>query len=419
MTTDATIAVAMGTGVSISGQHLDHVHAVFTRWFGKEYDLEALDCVLSAAAAQKLAGDPCWMLVVSGSGAAKTETVMPLTAIPGTHVTSTITGEAALLSGTAEKERAKNATGGLLREIGEDGLLVIKDVTSILSMNRDARAAVLASLREVYDGCWVRQVGADGGRRLTWRGRLTVIGAVTTAWDAAHAVISVMGDRFVLVRFDSAAPRSRRAAARQALANVGHEREMRENLGEAVANLFKNIGPDAESMLTDADTEELFGLADVVTLARTAVERDYSGNVVQAHAPEMPTRFAKQLAQIVRGGRAIGKASGDALLLAVRCARDTMPPLRLTVLADVHAHPGSSTAAVVRRVQLPRSTVDRALQELHLLGVLSVEKAPYGQGVQWLYSLSPAMDFRSVQRLSRNGDPHPNAMQPHLRTGPA
>jgi hypothetical protein len=38
------------------------------------------------------------------------------------------------------------------------GVLVIKDVTSIISANRDLRATVLAALREVYDGRWSRNM---------------------------------------------------------------------------------------------------------------------------------------------------------------------------------------------------------------------------------------------------------------------
>ena len=105
-------------------------------------------------------------------------------------IVSTISGEAALLSGTPAKRRAKNATGGLLRQVGASGTLVVKDFTSILSMNRDTRAMVLAALREIYDGYWTRNVGTDGGFTLTWRGRLIVIGAVTTAWDRAYEVVS-------------------------------------------------------------------------------------------------------------------------------------------------------------------------------------------------------------------------------------
>ena len=117
----------------------------------------------------------------------------------GAVVTSAIASEGALLSATSRRERAKDATGGLLRKIGERGLLFgVKDVTSILTMDRDVRARVLSALREVYDGRWVHEVGTDGGHTIEWRGRLIVVGAVTTAWDAAHAVIATMGDRFVL-----------------------------------------------------------------------------------------------------------------------------------------------------------------------------------------------------------------------------
>jgi hypothetical protein len=47
------------------------------------------------------------------------------------------------------RRRIKTATGGLLRQIGERGILVIKDVTSILSMHREMRSAILAALREI------------------------------------------------------------------------------------------------------------------------------------------------------------------------------------------------------------------------------------------------------------------------------
>jgi hypothetical protein len=377
---------------------------VFRKWLGQDYELDALDAILATAAVEQLGGDPCWLLVVSGSGAAKTESVMPLAGI-GAHIVSTITGEAALISGTAEKEKAKDAHGGLLRKVGERGILVIKDVTSILSMQRDSRAAVLAALREIYDGRWDREIGQDGGKTLTWKGRLVVIGAVTTAWDAAHAVISTMGDRFVLVRMDSENKENRRSAGLQALRNVSREGNMREALAECVGQLLAAVGEVDETLLdlTDGEMVAVFDVADIVTLARTAVERDYQGNVVQAHAPEMPTRFAKQLAQIMRGSMAIGKGREDALNLAARCAGDSMPPLRLRVLVDVAAHPWSGTAAVVKRTQLPRKTADRVLQELHLLGLLEVRDQEYGHDkVRWLYQLAERVDREALQKLARN-----------------
>ena len=196
---------------------LDEVHTTFRKWLGNEYDTDAIDAVLATAAAERLGGDPLWLLLVSGSGAAKTETVQALKGC-GAHVTSTIASEGALLSGSAKK--AKGATGGLLRKIGDDGVLVIKDVTSIISADRNVRGMVLAGLREVYDGRWERNLGVDGGRSLLWEGRIAVVGAVTTAWDAAHSVVAAMGDRFVLIRIDFR-PRA------QAVREAGHPQHRR------------------------------------------------------------------------------------------------------------------------------------------------------------------------------------------------
>ena len=389
-------------GTDISGSLLGDVHDAYLQWLGDDYDLGALNVVLCAAAAEKLSGDPPWVLVVGGSGAAKTESVVPLTAA-GAVVISTITGEAALLSGTPAKSRAKHATGGLLRKIGGTALLVVKDFTSILSMNRDTRALVLAALREIYDGHWSRNVGTDGGFTLTWHGRLVVIGAVTTAWDAAHQVVSTMGDRFVLVRLRTGD--HRRAAGLQAMGNVSHETRMRQQLSEMTGKLLAGaaafVDSEPEPGLTEPEMNSLLGLADLVTRARTPVERDYQGNPAFAHALEMPTRFAKQLVQIVRGGLLLGLDSHTAMNVAARCCQDTMPPLRRVVLADVAANPDSFLPDVVDRVQIPKTTVDRALQELQLLGLLTVQHITYGDKIRWPYSLAPGIDRDDLCQLTQ------------------
>ncbi len=385
---------------------------MFRRWLGESYDLLALDAVLAAAAVERLDGDPVWLLIVSGSGNAKTETVSALQGA-GAHVTSTITSEGALLSATSRKETGKDATGGLLRKLGERGVLVIKDVTSILSMNRDTRAGVLAALREVYDGRWQRNVGTDGGRSLTWTGRLTVIGAVTTAYDTAHAVIASMGDRFALVRVDSNL--GRLDAGRQALQNVGHEVAMRAELAQAAGQVLAGVDP-AKAVLSEDVMVTLLACADLVTLARTAVERDYRGDVVEAHAPEAPTRFAKMLGQLVRGCLALGASDAQALTVAVRVAGDSVPPLRLLLLGDLLANPYSRTTEVAKRLQRPRTTVDRTLQELHLLGLLNVAEVADGQG--WRYQLAPTLDTDTVQALvTRNvTTPGVRLQEEHLGT---
>ena len=117
--------------------------------------------------------------------------------------------EPALLSGTPKKDTSRSAKGGLLREIGEFGILLAKDFTSILSMHRESRAAVLAALREVYDGSWTRHLGTDGGKTLTWSGKVAVLAGVTPTIDSHHAVMASMGERFVLYRLPTPAQTSK------------------------------------------------------------------------------------------------------------------------------------------------------------------------------------------------------------------
>src|SRR5262249_39860793 len=107
-------------------QRLDHAHNVFQHWLGNEYDLSTLDAMVAVAACERLPGDPAWLLIISGPGNAKTETVQATSRL-GARVVSTLSSIGALLSASSHKQRTKGATGGLLREIGERGILAIKD----------------------------------------------------------------------------------------------------------------------------------------------------------------------------------------------------------------------------------------------------------------------------------------------------
>ena len=220
--------------------------ATFRRWLHLP-DPGVLLVTLATVAANRADGDPVWLLVVGPPGSGKTEVLGTLSTLPDVHAAATLT-EASLLSGTSKRDKATDAKGGLLRELGDFGIIVCKDFGSILSMNRDARAAVLAALREVYDGSWTRHVGTDGGRTLAWSGKVGLLAGCTPAIDSHHAVIGSMGERFVLYRLP---PVDAAQQARRALSHVGHERAMRLELGAAVATVLDAVSP---SRLTAAPT---------------------------------------------------------------------------------------------------------------------------------------------------------------------
>ena len=147
---------------------------------------------------------------------------------------------------------------------------------------------------------------------------------------------------------------------------------MRKELAEVVGGLIAHASLK-DTRLTDAETEKLVDAADIVTLARTAVDYDYKGDVSVAHAPEMPTRFAKQLTQIIRGGVAIGLPRQQGMQLALRCARDSIPPLRLELMLDVTDNPGTQAGDIHKRIKKPWRTMKRQLDALVMLGVLVME----------------------------------------------
>jgi hypothetical protein len=120
---------------------------------------------------------------------------------PAQHAVATVT-EGGLLSGVPKKDRSQGSKGGLLREIGEFGIIACKDFGSVISMPNETRARVLAALPELYDGAWTRHVGSDGGRTLHWQGKLGFVFAATGAIDAHHGVIGNLGDHWLMSRLD-------------------------------------------------------------------------------------------------------------------------------------------------------------------------------------------------------------------------
>ncbi len=110
---------------------------------------------VAAAALSGMSGDPLWGVIVGGSGWGKTEALMPLDGLPDVAMASQVT-EAGLMSGSSDKDRTLSSTGGLLPSMGDRGLLVFKEMTSLLQGDRHARAKVFAAFREIADGKWVR-----------------------------------------------------------------------------------------------------------------------------------------------------------------------------------------------------------------------------------------------------------------------
>jgi hypothetical protein len=364
---------------AVEARALDDVVATFSRWLELP-DVVPVYAMLGAVAGNYLPGAPVWLVIVSPPSSGKTELLGSLARLPDTYPVSTLTVPA-LLSGTPGKERARTAKGGLLRELGDFGIVVLRDMGSLLSLRPDAKAEVFAALREVFDGAYVRYVGAEGGRQLSWTGKVGLVAGATPVLDRHHSVLGVMGERFLLCRLPEALERQ----AERALEHAGElEAQMRQELVVAVAALFAGERQTPRPLSAE-ERSELVRLAALVARARSPVERDrYSREVELIPGAEGPARLAVTLERLLAGLDSLGCERELALRVIRRVALDSMPQLRRALLEQLR-----STTATVATTELalatgtPTNTVRRALEELAAYRLVLREKQGPGKPDVW------------------------------------
>jgi hypothetical protein len=292
-----------------------------------------------------------------------------------------------LLSGTPARQRVAGAGGGLLHEIGSFGILVLKDFGSILSMRSDPKAELLAALREIFDGHWIRRLGADGGRVLSWNGKLGMLFAATNVIDAHHGVIGSMGDRFLLSRL---VPEDKKQFGR-ALQHVGTVTgQMRKELAEAVVGLFAGRKTEPQPIGTD-EAEQINKIIRLVVRLRGAVERDRYSRVIEAvYGAEGTARIGMTLERLLAGLDTLGVDRALAMEVVERVALDSVPPLRrrayecLCHARDVIGNfQALSTSEVAEILELPTITVRRILEDLAAYGL--IRRTPQGPGLTDLW----------------------------------
>jgi len=345
-------------------------------------DPAPLFAAVAAVVANRAPGDPVWLLLVGPPGSGKTEILVALTAQPDVHVAATLT-EPSLLSGSPERERAKGAKGGLLREIGEYGIVVCKDFGSVLSMHRDARASVLSALREVYDGAWTRHVGTDGGRRLHWHGKVGLLAGCTPTIDNHAAVMAAMGERAALLRMPDT---DEDAQADRGLSHAEHEGGMRSDLAAAVHAVLANVGDERVSVdLEGAERTRMIHLSTLAVRCRSAVERDgYTREVELIPEPEAPARLALTLARLLAALSTIGVERNEAWRIVAKVALDSMPKLRRRGLEYAVSQQGAfATTDVAEELDHPTNTTRRALEDLTAHGLLTRSKQGKGKADLW------------------------------------
>ena len=178
---------------------------------------------------------------------------------------STVT-KAGLLAGSPSRD----GTGGLLMELGDRGVIVFKDFTTLLSEHASTRNEVFGLMREVHDGKVSRVLGSRGGQVLKWRGQVGCIACVTDAVDQFE--MAALGERWLRYRLGQLGPEDRFLAGLSAFDNRSNQRTNREARRQVVETFLAGLVIPAEPpSLSEAEVDRLITLADIGTRCRSAV----------------------------------------------------------------------------------------------------------------------------------------------------
>jgi hypothetical protein len=321
-------------------------------------DRGAVYAALAGIVANYAEGDVVWPLLVGPPGCGKSEIITALTSAPSVWALSSLTPQT-LISGF---ERT-GEPASLLLQIGAFGILAFKDLTTVLTMHREARAQIIGQLREVADGKAEKSFG--NGLRLEWEGKLGLVAGVTDVIDEQHAFLAVMGERFLLYRMPEV---PRQDIARRSLSRRGHEPELRQRIRATVGDFLAQFQDCGRLSLPESFNEPLVILSDIVTRARSGVSRDFNANLQYLPQPEAPTRLAKQLAQLGAAMLAIGVNEAETWRLVRKAGWDSVPAVRCAVLDCISRHDEPITLATVQEeTSLPERTAARVAEDVAVL----------------------------------------------------
>lgn len=342
--------------------------------------------VLGAVAANRLPGDPVWLLVVGPPSSGKTEALGALYDLPECHPVSSLT-EAGLLSGSLSKD--EEATGGLLLQLGARGLVVAPDFGTVLTEHASTRSRLFACLREVYDGRFVRRLGTAGGRTFAWKGHAGLVGACTEAIDTPAIDLGLLGERFSYYRIPKSTPEDDFIACMVAAENAGHQAEIRTERAAEVVGFFEGLAlPDTLPTYTDAEHDRLSMLATLGARLRSPVVRDgYSRTIETVPGHERPMRLFGQLRQLHAGLVVIGTPPNELWRLLAQVALGGTHPARRSIVENLLARPGvHATANVAGHAGLPNTTARRHLEDLVAHGVLvrTCDNPELWEASEWL-----------------------------------
>lgn len=291
------------------------------KWFHRP-DFLALRACLATVKALDIETTPVWMMLIGPSSCGKSEMYLQSVDYERCERTSDLNLPGLLTMDIGGYRK------GLLQRLGDKGLWIISDFSSVLSGREEIRNQVTSACREIFDGEYHRTLK---GANETWKGRVNVIAACTPAIDSYYRVHADLGERFIQIQVERQ-PQSKelRRKANMQRQNKGRFRkEVRDAGVEVLAgNPTNEITPEAD--------EKVAMWAEFLCRCRTNVSRNsYTGDITNIGYTEGAGRLYQEMLSLALGDASLfeqDQADVRQLDLMQRIAFDSLTRKRKGIL---------------------------------------------------------------------------------------
>jgi hypothetical protein len=250
-------------------------------------------------------------------------------------------------------------------------------------MHPTARDEIFGQLRDAYDGKFEKFFG--NGIVRNYESKFGILAGCTPNIDAFSSLHAGLGERFLKYRFDGKIERDDEVSRiRKALSNINKETGMRSDLQAIVRQYFNQKFPKEMPTMPEVMLERIIPLAMLASRLRGVVHRDqYNPGMLHAKACyEVGTRIGKQLTKLAIGvsmyyhqQEVSEKTYAVVAKVAMGSLSDKVEELVRTMYHCWKKNPEAMTTQeiVAATPALTRSTIQRSLEDLQMLGVVDEE----------------------------------------------
>lgn len=348
---------------------LKEITALYKQTFHTDDDA-AIALVAAILIGSMLRVPPVWCHIIGPTSGGKSTLLEAFAKVHFVTFVSDLTPNT-FLSGMAN---SKGETS-LLRRLGPTFTIFMKDFTTLLSKPSEAQEAIIAQMREIYDGYISKETG--NGRRVEWpgpgqKGHATFVMAATEGIFGLQEKFSDMGTRainYILL------PQHRKDSTRRALRNngklensMGHIQEI---FAKFVDDMMKSL-PEELPYIDDELENDIIDIGDFASICRSVVKRDYKGAKSLALSAEMPMRMSKQLLFIAQIFAHMNEGVLDDYLrkAVFKTAFDSIPKQRRLIIEALSKYTRVNVGGLSDLINYPPERCREWLEDLHMFGVV-------------------------------------------------